>query len=184
MHPIVADVVLRLRFVVQRADLHPAGAEVGDQALFDDDLAAALAEREAVTADVGELAADEGDLVGVLQGDDAIDRADGGLIGHRRRQGGEPLRMAEAKSAEGEMGDRLPGFSGEGEQFLGDRIGPAGGFDGFADARQVGEFSCATEEPFAWFVQQGWQVFDDHAGEMVEGRVGLLGRAADLERAG
>ena len=184
MHPIVADVVLGLRLVVKCPDLDAAGAEVGDQALLDGDLAAALAEREAVAADVGELAADERDLLRVFKGHHAVDRADRGLIRHGRGERRQAFGMAEGEPPEGEVSDLVARLAGEGQQLLGDGIGRDGFLDGLATARQVGQLAGAAQEPFAGLIEQRKQVLDDHAGMMVEGGVSLLGRPADLQGTG
>ena len=85
MHAMVARMVLGLGLVVQRPDLHAAGAEVGDEALLEGDLAGAAAEGEAVAADVREFATREDDLRGVFQRDHAVHGAHRGLIGDGER---------------------------------------------------------------------------------------------------
>ena len=181
MNAIVAGVVLGLRLVVEAADLDAAGAVVGDEALLDGHFAAALAQREAIAADVGELAARERDLSGVFQRDHAVDRADGGLVRDCRGQGGEAFGVAEAESAEIQMGHRCVRLADEGQEFFRHGIGRPGLRDGFAGPREIGQLAGAAEEPFAGFVEQREQVLDHHPREMIEGRVGFLGGPADLE---
>ena len=184
MHAMVACVVLRLGLVVERADLHTAGAEIGDVALLDRHFAGAASEGEAVAADVGKLAADEGDLRGVFQGDHAVDRPYRGLIGDGQRERGHALGMTEEETAEGEVAHLVAGLAGKGQQLLRDRGDAAEAGDVFACAWLIGQPAGAAQEPLARFVEQREQVLDDDAGVVVEGRVGLLRRAADLEHAG
>ena len=141
MNPVVARVILRLRLVVQRADLDAAGTEVGDQALVDRDLPATLTEREAIAADVGELAARERDLPGVFERDHPIHCADRGLVGGGRRERGKAFGVAETKPAEGEVCDGGAGLASDGQQLFRDGIGGARCPDGFAGAGQVGELA-------------------------------------------
>ena len=183
MNPIMARVVLRLGLVVQRAHLHAAGAEVADEAFLDGHLATPLAEREAVAADMGELTAGERDLPGVFERDDAVHCADRRLIRHGGREGGQAFSMAKGEPTEGEVRDGGVRLAGEGQEFFRDGVGGVGCFHGLTLTGQIGQLAGAAEEPLARLVEQRQQVLDDHAREVVEGRIRLLGRSADLEGA-
>ena len=115
MHPVMAGMILGLGLVVERPDLHAAGTEVGDQAFLDGHLAGASAKREAVAADVGKLAAGEGDLLRVFEGDDAVDGADRSLVRDGGGERGQPFGMAEGEPTEGEVTDLVAGFTFEGK---------------------------------------------------------------------
>ena len=184
VHAMMAGVVLRLRLVVERADLHAARAEVRDEAFLYGDFAGAASEREPVAADVRELAADEGDLRGVFQGDDPVDRPDRGLVRYGGRERGHALGMAEGESAEGEMTHLVAGLAGEGQQFLRDRDDAADAGEVFACAGLISQPAGTAEEPLARFVEEREQVLDDDARMVIERGVGLLRRPADLEDAG
>ena len=145
--------ILGLRLVVERADLHAAGTEVGDEAFLDAHLAGAASEGEAVAADVGKLAAGERDLLRVFEGDDAIDRPDRSLVRDGGGERGQAFGMAEGEPTKGQMADLVASFTRESEQLLRDGIGRDGFLDGLATARQVGQLAGAAQEPFAGLIE-------------------------------
>ena len=173
--------VLVLGLVVQRAHLHAARAHVGDEAAFEDDVVGAAAEGEPITAEVGEFAAQEADGGGLLQRDDAVDPGDGRLVRFEGGQGRDALGVAELQVAELEVRHRPPGRALERQQLLQHRVGRPARGRRLAGAGQVGQLAGAAEEPLAGLVEQGRQVLDREAGQVVEGVVRLRRTAEDRE---
>ena len=136
-------------------DADGAGAHVGDEAILDADLMATFAEREAVAAEVGELTAEEGHRLGVVEGDDAIDAGDGGLVGVEEVGVLDALGVAEHQALEAEVTHRVLGLAGETQELRrhgNDRDGLVGLF---ARAGQVGQLAGAVEEPLTRGVEKG-----------------------------